>query len=122
MSDKLNQASKILAGVSDSVDKLIHGVNIKAIGAITPSSIIHDNLFELPTINFPVNPLIGLAESQLSETKKMNETIEALQDRIKELEDKNELANKSRWKHDIFITFVGAFFGFLFSLIILLFN
>ena len=122
MSNKLNQITKALAGVGESVDKFVHDVNSKAIGAVSPSSIINDRFFELPTINVPVNPLIGIAEEQLSETKKMNETIKALKDRIKDLEDKNEIANKNKWKHDILLTFIGAFFGFLFSLLMLMFK
>lgn len=122
MNNDFDKITKSIQSVNDMFNASAKNIGKLASDIITPSTFLHDAYYQIPEIPLIVNPMIGLAEEQLAETKKMNERIEALQNRIDDLEEKSEKARKNQWKHDLLIAFIGAFLGFVFGLIALLFN
>jgi len=116
LNNKLDILAKSLENVGNSLNKSIEEASKKALSFDLPTPIWEDFHYNLPELE--INPMIGLAEEQLSEIKKLNSQIETLQKRIQDLEEKAELSRKNQWKHDVLIAFIGAFFGFIFSLFI----
>lgn len=118
MNNKVDNLMKSLESVGNLVSKSIEESSKQASRLVSPTDIWSDLQYSMPEIEIPINPMVGIAEEQLLEIKKLNSQIETLQKRIDDLEDKAKQDSKNQWKHDILMAFIGAFFGFVFSLFV----